>query len=154
MIWGLFHSSLSHYNNSKLNNGSFSNPTSNIDPNISKFLDDNIYSPLEGLLINLELTNYVCIYLLILLIIQLVFKFQFKDNIKLNLTRILGEKLNNSLEFYVNKLLKINKKVSTMYIWLILVSVIFALGTSIFFIHDIITNLDKYITKYESMKDK
>jgi len=154
MLGGLFHSSLSHYNNSRLNNGYLSNPTSNRDPNISKFLDDNIYSPLEGLLINLELTNYVCIYLLIMLVIQLVFKFYFKDNIKFNLTWIFGEKINNSLEFYVNKFIKLNKKVSTLYIWLILVSVIFALSSSIFFIHDINTNLDRYITIYKSMKDK
>lgn len=85
---------------------------SNIDnSNVSKFIGDNVSSsPLENLLSNFELTNYICIYMLIILIIQILFKIHFKDDIKLDLTSIIGEKLNNGLEFYINKIIQINKK--------------------------------------------
>jgi hypothetical protein len=121
--------------------------------NINKFIDDNITSsPLENLLSNFELTNYVCISMLILLIIQIFFKLHIKDNIKLNLTWIFSDKFNNILEFYINKIIVLNKKMSTFYIWLILISVIIGLSSSIYAINDIQNNLDDYIRVYKSIK--
>jgi hypothetical protein len=92
--------------------------------------------------------------MLILLVIQILFKFHFKDNIKLNLTWFLSDRFNNNLEFYINKIITLNKKMSTFYIWLILVSLIVALSSSIYAINDIHNNLDDYITVYNSIKGK
>lgn len=151
LLGGLFHSSLTYYFYSKLE---YLNKL-NRDSNISKLLDDNnTYSPLEGLLINLELTCYICVYLLIMLVIQLLFKFYFKENIKLNLTWIVGLKWNKNLEFFLNKIITVNKKISKIYIWIILVSIIFALSSSIFFIQDIYTNLDDYVRISKFVKTK
>jgi hypothetical protein len=95
VLGGLTHSKLSESNMNRIlkenienNNLTKFNSSSNInDSNVSKFIDDNITSsPLENLLSNFELTNYVCISMLILLAIQIIFKLHFKDNIKLNLT--------------------------------------------------------------------
>jgi hypothetical protein len=95
LIGGLTHSTISEINmnriirgNIKNNNLTNFNSSSNVNnTNINKFIDESISSsPLENLLTNLELTNYICITMLILLVIQILFKFHFKDNIKLNLT--------------------------------------------------------------------
>lgn len=151
LLGGLFYSSLTFYYYSKLENWN----KLNRDSNISDLLDeDNIYSPLEGLLINLVLTNFLCVYLLILLVIQLLFKFYFKEKIKLNLTWIFGLKWNKNLEFLVNKIIIVNKKISIIYIRIILVSIIFALFASIFLIQDIYTNLDEYVKIYKFVKTK
>jgi hypothetical protein len=163
VLGGLTHSKLSESNMNRIlkenienNNLTKFNSSSNInDSNVSKFIDDNITSsPLENLLSNFELTNYVCISMLILLAIQIIFKLHFKDNIKLNLTWILGDKFNNNLEFYVNKIIALNKKMSTFYIWLILLSLIVGLYSSIYVINDIQNNLEDYITVHNSIKGK
>ena len=92
--------------------------------------------------------------MLILLVIQITFKLHIKDNIKLNLTWILDDKFNNNLEFYINKIIALNKKMSTIYIWLILFSIIVGLSSSIYVINDIQNNLEDYITVHNSIKDK
>ena len=80
MIGGLFHSNITTVNRNKimeqsLNNGSNTGHSSNIrgGPGINKLIDDTPSSPLEDLLFNLELTNYVCISMIILLFIQIIF---------------------------------------------------------------------------------
>ena len=161
VIGGLTHSKISETNMNRImakntwnNNLTNFDSNSNINnSNINKFIDDNITSsPLENLLSNFELTNYVCISMLILLIIQIFFKLHIKDNIKLNLTWIFSDKFNNILEFYINKIIVLNKKMSTFYIWLILISVIIGLSSSIYAINDIQNNLDDYIRVYKSIK--
>jgi hypothetical protein len=62
--------------------------------------------------------------------------------------------LNNSLELVINKIITLNKKMSIIYIWIILISVIVGLCSSIFFISDIHNNLEDYIKVYESLKGK
>ena len=93
MLSGLFHSKLTTINRNKIKDENIkdsvvSNVTSNnniYDPNISKFIDDNtLASPLQDLLLNLEITTCVCLGMLILLMIQILFKFHFKDSIILN----------------------------------------------------------------------
>lgn len=163
VIGGLTHSKISETNMNRImakntwnNNLTNFDSNSSIDnSNVNKFIDDNITSsPLENLLSNFELTNYVCISMLILLIIQIIFKLHIKDNIKLNLTWILSDKYNNILEFYINKIIVLNKKMSTFYIWLILISIIIGLSSSIYAINDIQNNLDDYIRVYNSIKGK
>jgi len=158
LLGGLFHSSISQYNIRRNYNENITNimDTAIInDSNINKFINDNVSSsPLEVILSNLELTNYICIYMLIILIIQILFKFHFKDDIRLKLSSILGNKLNRSLESIINKVITLNKKMSIFYIWLILISVIISLCFSIFFITDISNNLEDYIKIYKSFKSK
>lgn len=86
-------------------------------PNISKFIGESASSsPLEILLSNLELINYICVYMLIILAIQIIFKFYLKNSINLNLSSVLGNKLNHNLELIINKIITLNKKMSTIYI--------------------------------------
>jgi len=75
-------------------------------------------------------------------------------DIRLKLSSILGNKLNISLESIINKVITLNKKMSIIYIWIILISVIISLCFSIFFITDISNNLEDYIKIYESFKSK
>src|SRR5258705_8438616 len=84
----------------------------NIASNVSKLVDDSHISPLQELFFNGEMMSYVCLSIVYLLIIQLMFKFYFKDNINLNLSRLLGNNLNTKIEFYFNKIIKLNKQMS------------------------------------------
>lgn len=158
LLGGLIHSSISQYNISKNYSENIDNITSAAivnDSNINKFINDNVSSsPLEVILSNLELTNYICVYMWVILVIQILFKFHFNNNIKLNLSLILGKKINDSLELIINKVITLNKKMSIFYIWLILISVLISLCSSIFFITDISNNLEDYIKVYNSIKGK
>jgi hypothetical protein len=132
MLGGLFHSNLTTSNRNKIleeslkdkinsSNTSILTDSKNIkDSIINKFLDDNISlpsnSPLEDLLSNLEYINFICLGLLAILIIQIIFKFYLKENLKLNLEYLLGSKFNNTLEFYINKLIILNRNMSIIYI--------------------------------------
>jgi|SRR5882757_2547307 len=102
--------------NESLNNvASYSNTSSdaNINNYVNKFLDNNtLFSPLQNLLSSSEMGDYIMINLVIVLIIQILFKFHLPDNIKLNLSSFLGNKFNNTLEFYFNKIITLNKKMS------------------------------------------
>ena len=74
-------------------------------------MDDTMSSsPLQNLLLDLEMTNYVCISLIIILVIQILFKFHLKDNINLNLSNVLGNNIITWLEYCLNKIIKLNKK--------------------------------------------
>jgi hypothetical protein len=84
----------------------------NINSNISKFIDDSQSSTLQDLLFQLEAMDYVCLSLIYILIIQLVFKLYFKDNVNLNLSKLLPNNINNKMEFYLNKIIKLNKQMS------------------------------------------
>ena len=169
LIGGLFHSNITTVNRNKImeenikNNtvsaypsgpseGDANNAVSDNASSINKFIDDNtLDSPLKDLLLNLEITNYVCISMLILLIIQIVFKFHFKDNIKLKLSSILGIKLNENLEFFINKIITLNKKMSIIYIWLILITLMAGLFSSAYAIHELYNNIDSYINVHNSI---
>jgi hypothetical protein len=84
VISGLAHSRISIMNKNMTNNTDL-NTSSSIDSNsnISKFLSESISSPLQDLLNNFEMTNYVCLSLIYIIIIQLLFKMYFKDEINL-----------------------------------------------------------------------
>lgn len=70
------------------------------------------------MLFDIQGLNATCLSLIIILIIQIIFKFYLKDSIKLNLFNILGINLNNNLEYYLNKIIILNKKwVIYIYDW-------------------------------------
>jgi len=116
----LGHSMISTLNRSQvlsenINTSTASSTTSTatiINSNISKFIDDSQSSTLQDLLFQLEAMDYVCLSLIYILIIQLVFKLYFKDNVNLNLSKLLGNNINNKMEFYLNKIIKLNKQMS------------------------------------------
>src|SRR5258708_632189 len=88
VIGGLAQSRISTMNRNTINSTSIlNNETSS---NVNKFLDDSLVSPLQDLLFNLEMMNYVYLSLIYILIIQLVFKLHFKDIINLNFLNILS----------------------------------------------------------------
>jgi hypothetical protein len=137
IIGGLFHSKISTINRNNImqENSNFNivnsvntdilstkqeakqNIANNISSTINKFVNDTTSSsPLEDLLSNIEITNYVCISLIIILVIQIIFKFYLFENVKLNLSFLLGVRSNNILEYYLNKIISLNKKMSIIYI--------------------------------------
>ena len=124
----------------------------NIHSNINKFVDDSSSSSLQTLLFDIEGLNITCLSLIILLIIQIIFKLYLKDNIILKFSNILGEKINSNLEYYINKIISLNKKMSTVYIWLTLLILIFSLSFSIYAAHELYSNLDGYIIEHTNIK--
>jgi hypothetical protein len=91
---------------------STSSTTSSLGGTISKLVDDSQVSLLQNTLFQFNIVYLGCLYLVLLLIIQLVFKLYFKDNVTLNLSKLLGKSLNNKLEYYLNKIINLNKKMS------------------------------------------
>src|ERR1700744_653854 len=69
LLGGLIHSTISQYNIRRNYNENITNNMDTAiinDSNINKFINDNMSSsPLEVILSNLELINYICIYMLI-----------------------------------------------------------------------------------------
>jgi Cytochrome C and Quinol oxidase polypeptide I len=161
LIAGLFHSKITTINRNKImnehiqNNVLSTNNNSSIVNNttVSKLIDDSTTSsPLQDLLLNLEITSYVCISMVILLAIQLFFKLHIKDSIQLNLSPIVGIKINNILQIYINKIIILNKKMAIFYIWFILLILIVGLCSCIYGLHDIYINIDNYINVHNNLK--
>jgi hypothetical protein len=57
-----------------------------------------------------------------------------------------------TLNKYLNKLIVLNKKVSIVYIWLILIMLLIGLATSGYFSHELYSDIDKYINVYNYLK--
>jgi Cytochrome C and Quinol oxidase polypeptide I len=156
LIAGLGHSIISNVNrnnvlqdNIAIKSTTSSNSTKNL---LNKLIDDiTPSSPLENLLFDIEALNYICISLVIILIIQILFKFYLKDNISLSLSKFLGTNFNNKLEYYLNLILKLNKKMSFIYIWLILVALLVGLSFSGYASGELYNNLDSYIAVHTSL---
>jgi hypothetical protein len=99
--------------NESLNNVASNTSSDTINNYVNKFLDDStLFSPLQNLLSSSEMGDYIMINLIIILMIQIFFKCHLYNDIKLNLSSILGIKLNNTLEYYINKIIMLNKKMS------------------------------------------
>ena len=161
VLGGVTHSLISTYNRSQVNyetkfnlNVTNKSTSSSSDVDINKFIDDYLTSPLETLLFNVDIINAVCLSLMIILVIQIIFKLHLKDSIKLNLSNILSVKVNNNLEYYINKIIILNKKMSVFFIWLILILIILALSISIFVSDDLFNNIDNYIAVHNHFWNK
>lgn len=98
---------------SAINRNSANIENKSINSNISKFIDDSSLSPLETRIYDIQGISITCLGLLFILTIQIGFKLYLKENIKLNL----GIKLNNTLWYYRNKRINLNKKMSVIYIY-------------------------------------
>lgn len=156
LITGLGHSVISNVNRNKVLQDIIStkstSTTSSTNDVLNKFIDNTTpSSPLENLLFNIEALNYTCLSLVIILIIQILFKFYLKDSINLNLSNLLGTNINNKLEYYLNIIIKLNKKMSFIYIWLTLVALIVGLSFSGYASSELYNNLDSYIAVHNSI---
>ena len=126
--------------------------STNISKNISKFLDDSQSSPLQDLLFQFEAINYVCLSLIYILIIQLVFKLYFIDNINLNLSKLLGNNINDKMEYYLNKIIKLNKQMSVVWIWFGFIVLAFGLAISVYAIHNVYLDMNSFINVHNRFK--
>lgn len=87
-----------------------------------------------------------CLSLIIILSIMILFKFYLnEEKIKLNLINLIGDRLNNSCNYYLIKIIQLNKKTSTFYIYIILFVLLVGLGFDCYFITELYNNLDKYV---------
>ena len=121
---------------------------------INKLVDDSHVSPLQELLFNGEIMSYVCLGLIYLLIIQLIFKLYLKDNISLNFSKLLGNNVNIKVEFYLNKIIKLNKQMSIIWIWFGFITILFALGIEGYTLHYFCINLHSFINVHISLYPK
>jgi hypothetical protein len=80
----------------------------------------------------------------------ILFKFYLnEDKLNLNLSWIIGTKLNNSLNYYLIKLIKFNKKTSNIFIFIIFILLIIGLSFNGYFITELYSNLGKYVVQYK-----
>ena len=154
---GIGHSMITTINRNKVMSDHLNTPntvsTTSVSENTSKFIDDGyLSSPLQDLLFYLESMNYVCLSLIFILAIQILFKFYLKDNFTLSLSNILGIRINNIMQYYLNIVIKLNKKMSNVYIWLILIVLVVALSFSAYTCAELFNNLDDYISVHNSLK--
>jgi hypothetical protein len=116
VIAGFGHSIISTINRTSISSENTSLVKDNI-TSVNKLIDDSSsFSALEVLLYDIQGVSITCLSLMFILIIQIAFKLHFKDNVKLNLSNILGVSNNNKLEYYLNKIIYLNKKMSSVYI--------------------------------------
>jgi len=153
------HSAFSNMNRARVldeQNSISSNSTnisSNITTNITKLIDDNIVSsPLENLLLNIEIISSICLSLLIILTIQIIMKFYISKNFKLNMSNIFGISINKKIEYYINKIIILNKNMSNIYIFIILILLFYSLGLLLYISTDIYSNIDMYISVHNNLK--
>ena len=131
MVSGLGHSFISGANRDAIRaenkTTSFISSTG-IDSHINKLIDDSHVSPLQELLFNGEMMSYVCLGILYILIIQFVYKLYFKNEINLNLSWLIGDTINSKLKYYLNKIIKLNKQMSLVWIWFGIIIIILGLS--------------------------
>ncbi len=145
LVAGIGHSLISSANRDAIRAENVTtSPVSNIGSGINKLVDDSHISPLQELLFNGEMMNYTCLAILYLLIIQLVFKLYFKENINLNLSKLLGNNTNTKLEFYFNKIIKLNKQMSIIWIWFGFVTIMFGLSVEGYAAYKVLININNF----------
>ena len=104
---GFAHAIVSAYSRNAVRESTPSYISKHINSNANRFIDDYPWSPLQILLFSL---SAVCLSLIVILLIQIIYKFYLKENIKLNLTSVISIYFNNTIEYYLNKMIFFNKK--------------------------------------------
>lgn len=138
-------------NTSSSSSSSSANSLSSTKPDIvSKLIDDSgsisNNSELMNVILGLNMITYACLSLIIILFMMILFKFFLnEDKIKLNLSGLIGDKLNKSLNYYFIKIIQLNKKTSTVYILIIFIVLFISLAFEGYFITLLYNNLDKFI---------
>lgn len=115
VMGGLAQKALNNWNENVGAGGTSS--TTSINSTVSEFIDDSQVSLLHNTLFQLEIIYLGCLYLVFLIVIQLMFKLYLKDNVKLSLDKLLGNNLNTRLEYYLNKIVHLNKRMNIFWMW-------------------------------------
>jgi hypothetical protein len=146
LIAGLGHSLISSANRGAVKAENISSvPSNNITSHLNKLIDDSSVSPLQDLLFNGEMMSYVCLGILYILILQFIFKLHIKNNINLDLERLLGNNINTKINFYFNKIIKLNKQMNVIWIWIGFSTILFGLGTETYALYKLLNNLNNFI---------
>lgn len=152
-------SAVNNMNRSRYNSSTYSKDTSrgssgsgNSGTNANSFMDlsdPSGYTDLNLLIISIDIINYVCLFLVILLTMIILFKFYLNENkVNVNLNKLVGDRYNKVINHYVTKIIILNKKTSTVYIFAILFLLIFGLGFNSYFTTELTNNLDKFIATH------
>nr|YP_009715284.1 hypothetical protein [Russula subnigricans]QGK88090.1 hypothetical protein [Russula subnigricans] len=148
-ILRIAHSRISIMNRNMINDTDLNTSTSiDNNSNISEISNDLITSPLEDLLINFEMMNYVCLSLTYIIVIQLFFKLCFKNKINLKFFYMLNANWITKINYYLNKIIKINKQMSVIWTWIGILSITFGLCFDAYTLHDVYVNIDSYVNKH------
>jgi hypothetical protein len=126
----------------------------NVNSSINKLVEDCWLSPIQEILFDISFLCVGCLSLMNILIIQIVFKFYLKHNVKLDLSNILGVNINNYIENYINKIILLNKKMSSIYILIIFIAIITGLLFLTYGSYELFTNIDDYINVHNKFKNK
>lgn len=122
---------------------------SNISNSVNKLMPDYDYvnnSALMDIILSVNMITCACFSLIIILSMIILFKFFLNEyKIKLNFSSLIGDKLNNNFNSYLIKLIKLNKKTSSIYIFIIFFLLLIGLGFDCYFINHLFINLDKLI---------
>ena len=106
-------------------------------------------SDLSNFILGIDMITNACFGLVFILFIMIIFKFYLKEEkIKFNISNLIGVDLNNSLNYYLIKLIQLNKKTSSVYIFIILVLLLLFLAFDCYFISELYHNLDKFINNH------
>ena len=122
--------------------------TTNLPEGVNKLMADSGYgySDLMLLILCIYALTCVCLYFILILFMNILFKFYFnEEKVKLNLSSLIGDKMNNNLNYYLIKLIQLNKKTSTVYIFIIFILLFICLGFNCYFITELYNNLDKFV---------
>lgn len=154
-VGGTALNTFTNYNSSNSNgSGSTSTNTttsvdstaSNVSDIVNKLMDDSINSPLKDLIFSIDIINYACLSLIIILFMIISFKYYLnEENIKLNLSNLIGEKMNKNLNYYLIKIIQLNKRTSTIYIYIIFIILFIGLFFNCYFSTELYDNLDKFV---------
>jgi hypothetical protein len=123
-------------------------PTTNLPDGVNKLLADSGdggFSDLMLLILSIDALTCVCLTFILILFMMILFKFYLNEKVKLNLSSLIGDKMNNNLNYYLIKLIQLNKKTSTVYIFIIFILLFIALGFDCYFITELYNNLDKFV---------
>ena len=118
---------------------------------ISKLVNDSQVSVLQENFFLQEVFYSVVLYMVLLIVIQLIFKLYFKDNVKLNLSKLLGVNFNNKVEYYLNKIILLNKKMSIFWTWFGIMVIIYGISRFTYAIYLMRTKLDSAINAHLSL---
>lgn len=109
--------------------------SSNITDSVHKLLPDHVdNSALMDLILSVNMITCACFSLMIILSSMILFKFFLNEyKINLNLSNFIGVKLNNNLNYYLIKIIKLNKKTTSVYIFITLFLILVGLGFDCYF---------------------
>lgn len=110
-------------------------------------------SELMNVILSLDIMTYACLYLILNLFMIILFKFYFKEeSFKFDISAFVGDKFNANFNFYLIKLIQLNKKTSSVYIFIIFALLFIGLGFEGYFITQLYNHLDKFVDLHVSRR--